>query len=275
MQFGIDIAQQRLSWDELVLRAKLGDQLGFDGAFGFDHYQPMYGTGPGECFEGMTTLAGLAGETSRIRLGLLVAGVTYRHPSVYCSQAITVDHLSRGRLDMSFGAAWFEPEHSRLGIGFPKTSDRFDLLEDSLEIVSRLMTGEVVSYQGKTTSLDNAQLLPRPVQSPHPPFWIGGTGARRTLPLVAKFADVWHSFANPDEYKKVSGQLELYCDKIGRNPKEIVKASSLSLSEDLSEVERNIDAYGKVGVEYLVISWPSEGAKLVERFAEKVIPNSR
>src|SRR6187200_2473916 len=146
MRFGLDIAQQRVTWDELVSRVRLAEDLGFEGAWGFDHFQPMYGEGPGETFEGMTTLAALAGQTSRIRLGLLVTGVTYRHPSVFAAQAMTVDQASHGRLELALGNAWFDGEHHALGIPFPSTGERFDLLEDALEITTRLFTGERVSY---------------------------------------------------------------------------------------------------------------------------------
>src|SRR3954454_12887727 len=132
MRFGLDVAQQRMPWDEIVSRVRLAEDLGFDGAWGFDHFQPMYGEGPGEAFDGMTTLAALAGATSRIRLGLLVAGVTYRHPSVFANQAVTIDHASHGRLELAIGAAWFEREHRQLGLEFPSTRERFDLLEDQL-----------------------------------------------------------------------------------------------------------------------------------------------
>ena len=121
MRLGIDVAQQRLEFDEVVGRVTFGEDLGFTGAWGFDHLRPMYGEGPGNCFEGMTTLAALAGRTTSIRLGLLVAGVTYRHPSVLAAEAVTVDHASRGRLDLGIGAAWYEPEHRQLGIDFPPT----------------------------------------------------------------------------------------------------------------------------------------------------------
>src|SRR3954467_1310647 len=148
MRFGLDVAQQRLPWDEVVRRVQLAEELGFDGAWGFDHFKPMYGEGPGETFEGMTTLAALAGVTARIRLGLLVTGVTYRHPSVLAAEAATIDHASHGRLALSPGAAWFDKEHHELGIPFPSTGQRFDLLEDALEIITRLFTGDVVSYEG-------------------------------------------------------------------------------------------------------------------------------
>ncbi len=149
MRFGLDVAQQRMSWDELVRRVRFAEDLGFDGVWGFDHFQPMYGEGPGETFEGMTH-AGRAGRAhDRIRLGLLVTGATYRHPSVLAAQALTIDHASHGRLELALGAAWFEKEHDELGIPFPPTAERFDLLEDTLEIVTRLFTGEVVSYEGQ------------------------------------------------------------------------------------------------------------------------------
>src|SRR6267378_8423101 len=157
MRFGLDIAQQRMPWSEVAGRAQFADQIGFDGIWGFDHFQPMYGEGPGECFEGNTTLAAWSGITERVRLGLLITGMTYRHPAVYAAEAITIDHASGGRLELSLGAAWFDKEHHELGIPFPSTSTRFDLLEDALEIVQRLFTGDVVSYEGRVVSLRDAQ----------------------------------------------------------------------------------------------------------------------
>ena len=181
MRLGIDVAQQRLEFGEIVDRVRFGEELGFDGAWGFDHFRPMYGRGPGNCFEGMTTLAALAGRTNRIRLGLLVAGVTYRHPSILAAEAVTIDHASNGRLELGVGAAWYEAEHRQLGLDFPPVGERFDRLEDQLEIFVRLFTGDVVSYQGHQVSLDDAQLLPMPVQRPGPPIWIGGSGPKRTF----------------------------------------------------------------------------------------------
>jgi alkanesulfonate monooxygenase SsuD/methylene tetrahydromethanopterin reductase-like flavin-dependent oxidoreductase (luciferase family) len=275
MRFGIDVAQQRMEWDELLTRTRLGEKSGFEGAWGFDHFQPMYGDGPGNCFEGMTTLAALAASTTSIRIGLLVTGVTYRHPSVLCAQAITVDHISHGRLDLAVGAAWFEPEHRALGIGFPATSDRFDLLEDTLEIVIRLMSGEAVSYEGKTTALTSATLRPLPVQRPHPPIWIGGHGPKRTLPLVARYADMWHHFASPQEYARISATVDSLATEAGRDPASIGRASSLSISEGWDEVRETIEAYAAAGVSYLVCGWPSEGHERVGEFAEEVMGEYR
>jgi alkanesulfonate monooxygenase SsuD/methylene tetrahydromethanopterin reductase-like flavin-dependent oxidoreductase (luciferase family) len=272
MRFGLDVAQQRMPWDELVRRVQLAEELGFDGAWGFDHFQPMYGEGPGETFEGITTLAALAGVTTRIRLGLLVAGVTYRHPSVFAAQALTIDHASHGRLELSLGAAWFEKEHVELGIPFPPTRERFELLEDALEIVTRLSTGDVVSYDGHMVSLREAQLQPMPVQQPHPPIWIGGSGPRRTLPLVAKYADVWHSFGTPSSMRDASERIDQLAVEAGRDPSDILRAGSVSL-DDVDTARKHATKWRDAGYGYLVCGWPGAGDAQVERFAREVMPD--
>jgi F420-dependent oxidoreductase-like protein len=272
MRFGLDVAQQRMPWDEVVRRVQFAEELGFDGAWGFDHFQPMYGEGPGETFEGMTTLAALAGLTSRIRLGLLVTGATYRHPSVFASQAFTIDHASHGRLELSLGAAWFDKEHHELGIPFPSTGERFDLLEDALEIVKRLSTGEVVSYDGKVVSLRDAQLRPTPVQRPHPPIWIGGSGPRRTLPLVARYADVWHSFGSPNSMREASERIDQLAVEAGRDPGDILRAASISL-DDIDTARKHAGKWRDAGYGYLVCGWPDAGDAQVERFVTEVVPD--
>jgi F420-dependent oxidoreductase-like protein len=271
MRFGLDVAQQRMPWDEVVSRTRFAEDLGFDGAWGFDHFQPMYGEGPGECFEGMTTLAALAGHTSRIRLGLLVTGVTYRHPSVLAAQAITVDHASHGRLELAIGAAWFDPEHHALGIDFPPTGERFDLLEDALEIMTRLFTGERVSYEGRRLQLSDAQMRPTPVQEPRPPIWIGGSGPRRTMPIVARWADMWHTFASPGSYPEQSARLDRLAEEAGRDPAAIGRAASLSLSAPVDDIRREVDAWRDAGIDYLVCGWPGEGREQVEIAADALL----
>ncbi len=271
MRFGIDVAQQRVSWDELVRRVRVAEDLGFDGAWGFDHFQPMFGEGPGETFEGMTTLAGLSGVTSRIRLGLLVTGVTYRHPSVLAAQALTIDHASHGRLELALGAAWFDKEHRELGIPFPPTADRFDLLEDTLEIVTRLFSGDEVSYEGRRVSLHQASLRPRPVQRPHPPIWVGGTGPTRTLPLVARYADVWHAFGTPNSLREASARLDRLAEEADRAPSSILRAASLSL-DDLEMARRHASKWRDAGFGYLICGWPGSGESQVEAFVGEVLP---
>jgi alkanesulfonate monooxygenase SsuD/methylene tetrahydromethanopterin reductase-like flavin-dependent oxidoreductase (luciferase family) len=271
VRFGLDVAQQRIPWDEVVSRVRFAEDLGFNGAWGFDHFQPMYGEGPGETFEGMTTLAALAGVTSRIRLGLLVTGVTYRHPSVFAAEAVTIDHASHGRLELALGAAWFDKEHYELGIPFPSTSGRFDLLEDTFEIVTRLFTGDVVSYQGRVVSLTNARLRPVPVQRPHPPIWVGGSGPRRALPLVARYADVWHTWGTPNSLRDANARIDELAAAAGRAPSSIVRASSLSL-DDLDTARRHAGKWRDAGYGYLICGWPGAGHHQVERFARDILP---
>ena len=270
MRFGLDVAQQRMSWDELVRRVRLAEDLGFDGMWGFDHLQPMYGEGPGETFEGMTTLAALSGVTSRIRLGLLVTGATYRHPSMLAMEANTIDHASHGRLELAVGAAWFDKEHHELGIDFPSTAQRFDLLHDTLEIVTRLFTGDVVSYDGTRVSLEKAQMRPLPVQRPHPPIWVGGTGPQRTLPLVARYADVWHAWGTPGSLREANTRVDQLAAEAGRDPSVIMRAGSLSL-DDLDVARKHATKWAEAGYGYLVCGWPGAGDAQVEAFARDVM----
>lgn len=270
MRFGLDIAQQRLEFEDVVKRAQFAEELEFEGAWGFDHFEPMYGEGPGNCFEGMTTLAALAGRTDRIRLGLLVASVTWRHPSVFAVEAVTIDHASGGRFDLALGAGWHEPEHTQLGVDFPDVSERFDRLEDTLEVINRLFTGEVVDYQGRTVELQAAQVRPLPVQQPRPPIWIGGSGRRRTLPLVARYADVWHT-AGAENVAELSTELDRLAEECGRDPSSIKRAGFLGLSQSMDDIRRELEQRQVEGYDYLVCGWPGEGEARIEKFAETLM----
>jgi alkanesulfonate monooxygenase SsuD/methylene tetrahydromethanopterin reductase-like flavin-dependent oxidoreductase (luciferase family) len=140
-------------------------------------------------------------------------------------------------------------------------------------VLTRLMTGERVSFDGRFVKLDQAQYRPLPVQRPHPPIWIGGTGPRRTLPLVARWADAWHAFGTPSEIAGLSGRIDQLAVEAGRDPAAILRATSLSLSEPWDEVRRNAEAMGDVGVDYLICSWPTEGADRVAEFVDTVMPD--
>jgi F420-dependent oxidoreductase-like protein len=272
MRIGIDIAQQRMPWSEIAARAALADEAGFDGIWGFDHFQPMYGAGPGECFEGYTTLAALAGATTRVRLGLLVGGVTYRHPSLLAAEAITVDHASGGRLELSLGAAWFEPEHRALGFSFPPTGTRIDMLDEALTIVRGLLTQDDFTFTGRHFQVEHATLRPRPVQRPHPPIWVGAAGERRMLPLAARHADAWHTFGDVATLDRKSRLLDDLAEQAGRDPSSILRAASLDLSQPWDDVRRAAAAMRGAGFGYLVCGWPSEGRARVEEFVESVMP---
>jgi alkanesulfonate monooxygenase SsuD/methylene tetrahydromethanopterin reductase-like flavin-dependent oxidoreductase (luciferase family) len=269
MRFGLDIAQQRVPWHEVAARARFADALGFDGVWGFDHFQPMYGDGPGECFEGNTTLAALSGITERVRLGLLVTGMTYRHPSVFAAEAITIDHASGGRLELSYGAAWFEREHAELGIPFPASRQRIDAFEEAVRIVRGLLTTDGFTFEGRYFSVHDATLLPRPVQQPHPPLWIGASGEQRMMPIAARYADVWHSFGGVDHLSAKSRRLSALAEAGGRDPSEIRRAGSLSLEGDPDAITRQVESWHAAGFDYLVCGWPAGGRAPVEAFARR------
>ncbi len=271
MRFGLDIAQQRVPWPEVVARAHFAEELGFDGVWGFDHFQPMYGEGPGECFEGNTTLAALSGHTERVRLGLLVTGMTYRHPSVYAAEAITIDHASNGRFELAYGAAWFDKEHHELGIPFPALKERVDAFEEAVQIVRGLLTTDGFTFEGAHFQVRDATLQPRPVQQPHPPIWIGASGEKRMMPIASRYADVWHCFGPVEYLGPKSQRLSALAEQAGRDPGEIARASSLSLEGDLDTIKAHVDAWDAAGFTYLVCGWPAGGHAEIERFATEFL----
>jgi F420-dependent oxidoreductase-like protein len=272
VRVGIETSQHRVEWPDLVARVRFAEDAGFDGAWVFDHFKPLYGEGPGPCLEGWTVLAGLAAATTKIRLGTLVTGVTYRHPSLLAAEVATVDHISSGRLELGLGAAWLEEEHRQLGFAFPPARERVERLEEAVELVRLLLTGDEVSFAGRHYRLGGATYRPRPVQRPHPPLWIGGSGERRMLPLVGRVADAWHSFAPPATYSRKWAVVARSAEAAGRDPDSIVRSTNLSLSEPWDEVRRRVDDCRAAGVSYLVCSWPTEGRARVEEFVEKVLP---
>jgi F420-dependent oxidoreductase-like protein len=274
MRFGLDVAQHQLTFDEIVARAKLAEDAGLDGIWLFDHFKALYADPHGPSLEAWTLLAGLARETSRVRLGTLVTGMTYRHPSVLATEVVTVDHLSGGRVECAVGAAWNEPEHRELGIAFPSVGERLDRLEEGVQILGKLFTEDDVTFEGAHYRLEHATYNPKPVQRPHPPIWIGGTGRKRTLPLAGRYADAWHGWADDAaEMAEMMGIVDHAAEAAGRDPSSILRASSLSISEPWDEVRSAYAWMRDVGIGYLVIEWPGEGRPRVEEFLERVTPS--
>ena len=185
MRYGLDISQHQLTVDEIVRRARLAEDAGLDGVWAFDHFTALYGDPSGPCLEGWTLLAALARETSRVRLGTLVTGMTHRPPSVLAAEVVTVDHLSGGRVECAVGAAWNAREHEALGLSFPPVAERMERLEEGIEVLRRLMTQDAATFEGRHYALRGATYRPRPVQRPHPPIWIGASGDRWTIPAAA------------------------------------------------------------------------------------------
>lgn len=274
MRVGLDVSQHQLTWDALVERVRFAEEAGFDGAWVFDHFKPLYGDPSGPCLEAWTSLAALAACTSTIRLGVLVTGVTYRHPSILAAEAVTVDHVSGGRLELGMGAAWHEGEHRELGVAFPPASERARRLEEAVQVVRLLTTENGAHFNGAFYRLAGASYNPKPVQRPHPPLWIGASGARAMLPIAGRHADVWHSSGSPAQLADKARVVNEHAERVGRDPKDILRATWLSLSEPWDEVRATIDALRDVGVGYLNVSWPSEGRARLEEFVERVMPDA-
>ena len=271
MRLGLDVAQHQLGWDELLERVQFAEDAGFEGVWVFDHFKPLYGDPAGPCLEAWSLLAALAAATTRVRIGALVTGVTYRHPSVLATQAVTVDHVSGGRLDFGIGAAWFEREHRELGIGFPGRRERAERLEEAVALV-RSLFGQGGSFDGRYYRLRNASYNPKPVQRPHPPIWIGAGGPRLTLPIAARQADVWHGFGGVQRLTELSRLLDEHARRANRDPSSIARATSLSISESWDQVRRRAEALRQAGFSYLHVSWPSEGQARLEKFVDDLMP---
>jgi F420-dependent oxidoreductase-like protein len=273
MRFGLDISQHQLTWDEILARAQLAEDAGLDGVWVFDHFKALYGDPKGPSLEGWTLLAGLARETSRVRLGTLVTGMTHRHPAVLAAEVVTVDHLSGGRVECAIGAAWNQPEHHELGIPFPSTRERMDRLEEGVQVLLALFERDGVTFEGRVLRLHDATYNPKPIQQPHPPIWIGGAGRTRTLPIVGRYADAWHG--DPDdagELAEIRSIIDRSAEEAGRDPASILRASSLSISEPWDQVEAMYRWKVGGGIEYLVIGWPSEGHARLEEFLDRIVP---
>jgi F420-dependent oxidoreductase-like protein len=209
------------TYDQILAFARATEEAGFDAFFRSDHYLGVERGDTGyRPTDSWTTLAGLARDTSRVRLGTLLTAGTFRRPSVLAITVATVDAMSGGRVELGLGAAWYEREHESLGIPFPPLKERFDRLEEQLAIITglwRTPPGESFSFSGKHFQLTDCVNPPRPVQSPHPPIIVGGAGPRRTPALAARFADEFNAAFGP-------GMRERYdvfrraCEEIGRDP---------------------------------------------------------
>lgn len=272
MRFDLDVSQHQLSWEQLVARVDLAEQAGFTAAWLFDHFEPLYGDPDGPCLEAYTLMAALAARTERIRLGALVTGATYREPALLAAEAVTIDHVSGGRLELGIGAAWHEGEHRALGFPFPPTGQRIDRLEETIAVLKALWTQDAANFEGEHHVLRDATYHPRPVQRPHPPIWVGASGERRTIPLAARVADAWHTFGSGDELERRVAIFRREAQQAGRDPDALTVSTSLSLSKPWDAVHATIERRRDLGIDALVVSWPSEGQDHLETFIAEVLP---
>jgi F420-dependent oxidoreductase-like protein len=266
--------QQGASYATLRRVAKATEDLGFDAFFRSDHYLKMGSVsgepGPSDAW---TTLAGLALETRRIRLGTLVTSATFRYPGPLAIAVAGVDEMSGGRVEFGIGAGWFDAEHAAYGIPFPSTKERFDRLEEQLAIITGLWetsAGEKFSYEGTYYQVSDSPALPKPVQSPRPPVIVGGHGPRRTPMLAAKYADEFNiAFSNVDEVAAQFGRVRSACAEIGRDAGSLTYSAAqvVCCGKDEATLSRRAAALGRDLADLRVNGIAGTPAEVVDKIA--------
>jgi F420-dependent oxidoreductase-like protein len=270
--------QQGASYATLRGVAKAAEDLGFDAFFRSDHYLKMGAVsgepGPSDAW---TTLAGLAVETSRIRLGTLVTSATFRYPGPLAITVAGVDAMSGGRVELGLGAGWFEAEHAAYGIPFPPLRERFDRLEEQLAVITGLWetpAGQKFNYQGTYYQVTDSPALPKPAQRPRPPVIVGGHGPRRTPTLAAKYADEFNiAFSPADEVAAQFGRVRDACTAAGRDPSALVytAAQTVCCGKDEATVARRAASIGRDIAELRTNGLAGSPAEIVDKigtFAE-------
>jgi F420-dependent oxidoreductase-like protein len=269
--------QQGASYDQLRRVAQLAEQAGYDGFFRSDHYVAMGGDGLPGPTDAWLTLAALAVQTSRIRLGTLVTSATFRLPGPLAIGVAQVDAMSGGRVELGLGGGWFEQEHSAYGIPFPPLGERFDRLEEQLEIIEGLWTtpaGERYGYAGKHYQVVDSPALPKPVQSPRPPIIVGGSGRKRTPALAARYADEFNApFTKIEGLPAMFDRVRAASARIGREqPPALSAAAVLCVGRDDAEVNRRAAAIGRDVAEMRanggVVGTPDQAVEILGRYAE-------
>jgi F420-dependent oxidoreductase-like protein len=229
IRFGIQTGQQNVEWAQMLDLWRKADAWGYDSLWNFDHFYAIFVPPELPCLEGWTTLAALAQATSRARVGTLVGGNTYRHPSITAKMAATVDHISGGRLNLGIGAGWFELEHRSLGIDFKTVPRRLAALDEACQIIRGMLTQERTTVEGRHYTVRDAMGNPKPLQRPHPPILIGGTGERVLLKLVARHADMWNASASAPRMRELIDLIRRHGDTVGRDTDQIEKTVLMPL----------------------------------------------
>lgn len=268
MRFAFSTSPQRTTWEWMQEVWQRADALDvFESGWTFDHLYPLFGDSTEDCMEGWITLTALLHETSRLRGGVLVTGMVYRHPGVLANMASTLDITSGGRLELGIGAGWNEEECDAFGIELGTLRERFDRFEEGMAVLDSLLTNERTTFDGRYYRLTDAMNNPKPVQSPLP-ICIGGVGRKRTLPLTARYAHHWN-YGGTDltEFTECRQVLHGACADIGRDPAEIT-CSVLFRWADAARLRDEVAAYEAAGADLGIVSLPkTEPPSIVEDVA--------
>jgi F420-dependent oxidoreductase-like protein len=265
--------QEGASYDDQLALARRAAECGFDAFFRSDHYlaQTDWSDGLPGPTDSWITLAGLARETTRIRLGTLVSSATFRDPAVLALTVAQVDLMSGGRVELGLGAGWFEAEHRAFGLDFPDVRTRFERLDEQLAIVTGLWdlpAGDTFGFTGRHYRIEGSPGRPRPIQRPHPPVIIGGKGKVRTPALAARYADEFNApFTSPEEAAVLFARVRAACDDAGRDPGTLAlsAAHATIVGRNDAEVARRLTAYGKDGPFLKENAWVGTPAQVVDR----------
>jgi len=261
MRFALKTAPQHTEWADMLAVWQAADDMDFfESAWTFDHFYPIFSDSTGPCFEGWTVTTALAQATRRLRVGVLVTGMSYRHPAVLAKMAATLDVVSGGRLELGLGAGWNQEEADAYGIDLHSTlTDRFDAFDEACEVIIGLLTNTTTTFEGKYLQLKDARCEPKPVQQPNPPICIGGGGERRTLRSVARYAQHWNYPGGPaSEFSQKIEMLSEHCTAAGRDVSEITTSTHLRLSEDadVASLVEQAEAYAAAGLDLGIVCLP-------------------
>ena len=279
-RFGI-VRNQNLPWETMVRHWRAFEELGFDSIWHADHYQrPSVPEQP--FLEGWTLLAALALKTEKARVGILVSSNTFRHPPLLAKQAVTVDYISGGRLELGIGTGWFRGEHERFGVDFPETGELVGRFEEAVVLIDRLLRQDTTTFEGTYYTVRDAPFRPAPLQQPRMPLTLGAHGPRM-LRFVARYADRWNSYGTTEEIRERNERLDAACAAIGRDPEEIIRSLygwTIPLGVDpWSSPDAFADVVGRyreVGMsEFLMEAPHEEQFPMMERIASDVLPGLR
>ncbi len=264
MRFGLFTSLTGTTWESVLGLWRHAEAAGWDAACVTDHFMPNTPDRVGDVLECWTALAALAALVPRMRVGTIVAGNTYRHPAVVAKMAANVDVVSGGRLILGLGAGWQQNEHEAYGIPFPPVGERLARLDEACQVMKLLFTQPKADFRGRYYRLQDAPLMPKPVQRPYPELMIGGGGERVTLRIAAAHADHWNTWGGPGTLARKGKVLEDHCRRLGRDPARITRSANMPLliTDDRDEVARLAAAvsrrmgYGEAFVEDLLLAGP-------------------
>jgi F420-dependent oxidoreductase-like protein len=271
MRFAFKTAPQNTTWADMLDVWRAADDIEvFESGWTFDHFYPIAGDSAGPCLEGWITLTALAQATRRVRLGTLVTGIHYRHPAVLANMAATLDIVSGGRLELGIGAGWNQEESGAYGIELGSPRERSDRFAEACEVIVGLLSQDTITFSGSYYQLTEARCEPKPVQRPHPPICIGGSGEKRTLRTAARFAQHWNFVGGSvGQFTRAKDVLHQHCADIGRDPAEILLSSHVVYAGDAAETAASAAELGVAGVELAIVHLrPPHTAAALEPLAD-------